>query len=161
MLAELATEWAAAVTAWRELATAHRAAELGRPDRNSCSGRRSSAPGPRARSRRTACSAYLHKAMREAKVHTTWTAPDEAYEAAVRASPTGVLADAEVWPPSARSSSSRRRRRRGWRLLGQKLVQLDHAGRPGRLPGHRAVDLSLVDPDNRRPVDFADRGAAA
>jgi len=42
-------------------------------------------------------------------------------------------------------------------LAGQKITQLTHARRSGYLPGHRTLDNSLVDPDNRRPVDFAVR----
>ena len=63
----------------------------------SCSGRRSSAPGrPTARRLRERLHAYAEKAMREAGDRTTWTEPDEAYEAAVHAAVDAAFDDAEV-----------------------------------------------------------------
>ncbi len=98
-------------------------------------------------------SAYLTKAMRENKSHTTWTEPDEAYEEAVQGLAAAALQDERVAAamdefvalsaPSVRVA-----------VLGQKLLQLTMPGVPDVYQGCEVVDLSLVDPDNRRPVDF-------
>ena len=88
--------------------------------------------------------------------------PDEAYEGAVRrASPRRCSRD-----PRRRSGTST-----AWTaahdavgagdVLGQKLVQLTLPGVPDVYQGREVVDLSLVDPDNRRPVDWTDRWRAA
>ncbi|MDP9241344.1 MAG: malto-oligosyltrehalose synthase, partial [Actinomycetota bacterium] len=98
-------------------------------------------------------SAYLHKAAREAKQHTGWADPDEAYEAALTDFVRAVYADDALLgdiaafvdriAPAGRSNS-----------LSQKLVQLTMPGVPDVYQGSELWDLSLVDPDNRRPVDF-------
>lgn len=97
---------------------------------------------------------YLLKAVREAKVHTTWTEQDEDYEQQVLELGRAALASEEVtalladWTrrtlPVQRSA-----------ILGQKLVQLMMPGVPDVYQGNESIDLSLVDPDNRRPVDHA------
>ena len=98
--------------------------------------------------------AYLDKAAKEAKIRTSWTDHDEEFEAAVAAWPDRVLADlgAEVGAFAERIAGL------GWsNALGQKLVQLAGPGIPDVYQGTDLFDLSLVDPDNRRPVDFAVR----
>lgn len=100
--------------------------------------------------------ANAQKAIREAKNRTRWTDVDEAYEDAVSAFIDGVLSDpalvahVEAWvdevAPLVRATT-----------LGQKLLQLVLPGIPDVYQGAELVDLSLVDPDNRRDVDFADR----
>jgi (1->4)-alpha-D-glucan 1-alpha-D-glucosylmutase len=101
---------------------------------------------------------YLEKATREAKLHTSWTRPDAGYERAVASYVTGVLGDgdllASVGEFCARVDGPAR-----VAVLGQKLVQLTMPGVPDVYQGTEIVDLSLVDPDNRRPVDFAERRA--
>jgi (1->4)-alpha-D-glucan 1-alpha-D-glucosylmutase len=102
---------------------------------------------------------YLVKAMREAKVHTSWTEPDEGYESAVLHLARGVLDDPRLTAsvaafvteitPLARVAT-----------LAQRLLQLTVPGVPDTYQGCERVALSLVDPDNRRPVDFAGRAAA-
>jgi (1->4)-alpha-D-glucan 1-alpha-D-glucosylmutase len=102
--------------------------------------------------------AYATKATREAQEHTGWTDPDENYEAAVSGFLSGVFADPQIsshiqsWVDEA-SQSARAV------VLGQKLVQLVLPGVPDVYQGTELVDLSLVDPDNRRPVDFEARRA--
>ncbi len=96
---------------------------------------------------------YLTKAMREAKQHTTWTQVDEAYETAVHDLAGTALTDdrcraaldefTDTIAESVRCA-----------VLGAKLVQLTMPGIPDVYQGCEIVDLSLVDPDNRRPVDF-------
>ena len=102
--------------------------------------------------------AYAVKAAREAATGTSWLHPDANFEARL-----GELVDkiyddpalhrevadfaASITPP-------------GWsNSLGQKLVQLTMPGVPDVYQGTELWDFSLVDPDNRRPVDFAARRA--
>ncbi len=96
---------------------------------------------------------YLTKAVREAKQHTTWVDPDEKYEARVLA-----LADHAGAPGPMRSllEEAVHHNRDAIRaaVLGQKLVLLMLPGVPDSYQGCEVVNLSLVDPDNRRPVDY-------
>jgi (1->4)-alpha-D-glucan 1-alpha-D-glucosylmutase len=101
---------------------------------------------------------YLTKAVREAKLRTTWTAVDEPYEEAVAAFATGVLASEEV-VEAVRAFVRSTADLAGVAVLGQKLVQLTMPGVPDVYQGTEMVDASLVDPDNRRAVDLALRGA--
>jgi len=95
---------------------------------------------------------YLDKAAKEAKLRTSWTDHDEAFEAAVAAWPDAVVNDADVAAFVARIE------RPGWsNSLGQKLVQLTAPGVPDVYQGTELWDFSLVDPDNRRPVDYVAR----
>ena len=100
--------------------------------------------------------AYAQKAAREAATATTWTHPDERFEEQLREMVDRIYDDpalhreiadftASITPP-------------GWsNSLGQKLVQLTMPGVPDVYQGTELWDYSLVDPDNRRPVDFAVR----
>jgi (1->4)-alpha-D-glucan 1-alpha-D-glucosylmutase len=100
--------------------------------------------------------AYMEKAAREAKTYTSWRRRDEDYEAALREFVTGVLADQAfaadlaafvtplVWPGRVNS-------------LAQTLLKLTAPGVPDIYQGCELWDLSLVDPDNRRLVDFGRR----
>jgi (1->4)-alpha-D-glucan 1-alpha-D-glucosylmutase len=99
---------------------------------------------------------YLRKAMREAKTSTSWADPDLAYEASVIELAEEILADEQLadriaafvtWiMPDAIANS-----------LGAKLVQLTMPGVPDVYQGCELAGFSLVDPDNRRPVDFRQR----
>lgn len=97
---------------------------------------------------------HLTKAMREAKVRTTWTEPDAEYEQEVLALGRAALASEEVQALLAgwtrRTAAAQRAA-----ILGQKLVQLTMPGVPDVYQGAEGVALTLVDPDNRRPVDHA------
>jgi (1->4)-alpha-D-glucan 1-alpha-D-glucosylmutase len=97
--------------------------------------------------------AYMLKAAKEAKARTSWTDPDAGYENALRGFVEGVLghtefiADLEAFlqpmlRPAAMSS------------LAQTLIKCTAPGVPDIYQGTEVNDLSLVDPDNRRPVDF-------
>jgi (1->4)-alpha-D-glucan 1-alpha-D-glucosylmutase len=103
--------------------------------------------------------AYLVKALREAKQRTRWVDPDEHYEKAVSDLADALLADAafaarfeaflaELLPLGEHSA------------LGQLLLKLCSPGVPDIYQGDELWRLSLVDPDNRRPVDWAKRRAA-
>lgn len=97
---------------------------------------------------------YLLKAARESKLRTTWTETDEAFEDAVRAWPAQVRETVgdEVETFVGRLDAA------GWTTaLSQKLLQLAGPGVPDVYQGTELWDLSLVDPDNRREVDYASR----
>ena len=98
--------------------------------------------------------AYMEKASREAKVHTSWTQPNPDYDDALRQFIEGTLNDQEfkvdletfvkplIEPGRVNS-------------LAQTLIKLTAPGVPDFYQGTELWDLSLVDPDNRRPVDYA------
>ena len=96
---------------------------------------------------------YLTKAVREAKQHTAWVDGDPEYEKRVLA-----LADlaADPGPLRAVVDTAVERNRDAVRavVLAQKLLQLTLPGVPDTYQGCEIVNLSLVDPDNRREVDY-------
>jgi len=105
---------------------------------------------------------YMSKAMREAKLHTTWMSPDEAYEKAVerfvrsildRRRPNPFLAAFE--PFQARIAELGI-----YNSLAQQAIKITAPGIPDFYQGTELWDLWLVDPDNRRPVDYARRREA-
>ena len=102
---------------------------------------------------------YLEKALREAKRTSNWIEPDEAHEAAVQRFARGLydfLPFREDFDPFQAEVA-----RLGDRLgLGQTLLKLTVPGVPDIYQGDELLALSLVDPDNRRPVDWAARREA-
>ncbi len=101
---------------------------------------------------------YLEKAVRESKVHTTWSTPNESYEAALKAFLEGILSDSgflndfEMFLQPLIEA--------GWITgLSQTLLKLTAPGVPDIYQGTELWGLSLVDPDNRRPVDYMLRRA--
>ncbi len=97
--------------------------------------------------------AYAEKAMREGRIGTSWTAPDDAFEAAGHAfldalfdgAASAAMTDlVGVLGPHGRSDA-----------LAQKLLHLSGPGVPDVYQGTERWEDSLVDPDNRRPVDWA------
>jgi (1->4)-alpha-D-glucan 1-alpha-D-glucosylmutase len=100
--------------------------------------------------------AYMEKATHEAKVHTSWINPDAEYDAAVRDFVAAALDDL----PRNRFLAEFRRFHEqvvNWGLYGalsQALLKLTAPGVPDIYQGQELWDFSLVDPDNRRPVDF-------
>ena len=98
---------------------------------------------------------YLEKALREAKINTNWLTPNEEHEHAVQEY---AWRAAEV---IAKDPFVERVRALGRRLaLAQLLLKLTSPGVPDVYRGDELEDLSLVDPDNRRPVDWQARGDA-
>jgi (1->4)-alpha-D-glucan 1-alpha-D-glucosylmutase len=93
------------------------------------------------------------KAAKEAKVHTSWTDPDPVFEETLRAFVERVMGSAEftadlaafleplLWPAAVAS-------------LSQTLIKCTAPGVPDIYQGGELWDRSLMDPDNRRPVDF-------
>lgn len=103
--------------------------------------------------------AWQTKALREAKLRSSWEAPDEAYEARCNALAAALIADdrfrasmtgflAEIAPAAERNS------------LVQVALRCTLPGVPDLYQGNEFADLSLVDPDNRRPLDYDARRAA-
>ncbi|QBX56546.1 malto-oligosyltrehalose synthase [Nocardioides seonyuensis] len=101
---------------------------------------------------------YAEKAMREAGDRTTWTEPDNAYESQVHAAVDAVfdsdevqrvLLDLATWVDEPAQANS----------LAAKLVAITMPGVPDVYQGSELWETSLVDPDNRRPVDFEHRAA--
>jgi (1->4)-alpha-D-glucan 1-alpha-D-glucosylmutase len=91
--------------------------------------------------------AYLEKALREAKVNTSWLEPNERWEAEVKAF--AREAAEQVRPFAERLALL------GERIaLAQTLLKLTCPGVPDIYQGDELWDISLVDPDNRRPVDW-------
>ncbi|NNG18081.1 malto-oligosyltrehalose synthase [Naumannella sp. ID2617S] len=100
--------------------------------------------------------AYAEKAMREASTGTTWTEPDDEFEATVHAAVDRAYDDENLNDALHRLLSQVQQP--GWsNSLGQKLVQLTMPGVPDVYQGTELWEDSLVDPDNRRRVDFAQR----
>ncbi|MCU1685886.1 MAG: treY [Amycolatopsis sp.] len=144
VLSELPGEFAAAVTAW---STKH---GIDEPSLNLLAWQTLIGAWPISPAR---LRDYLDKAAKEAKVRTTWVDHDEAFERAVAAWPDEVLGDEELAAEIA--GFVQRVSHHGWSNgLGQKLLQLTSPGVPDVYQGTELWDLSLVDPDNRRPVDY-------
>ena len=101
--------------------------------------------------------AYAEKAIREAALRTTWTAPNDEFASAVHAWLDSVFDGpvahsmttlVETLAPHGHSDA-----------LGQKLLNLAGPGIPDVYQGTELWEDSLVDPDNRRPVDYSVRRA--
>jgi (1->4)-alpha-D-glucan 1-alpha-D-glucosylmutase len=105
--------------------------------------------------------AYIRKAVREAKVSTSWTDPDAEYEGAVsafiaalldRTSPGRYLRDVAPLASEAGATGI-------WNALSRLVVHLAAPGVPDLYRGDELWFQALVDPDNRRPVDWETRAA--
>ncbi|HEX7037486.1 MAG TPA: malto-oligosyltrehalose synthase [Pseudomonadales bacterium] len=102
---------------------------------------------------------YLTKVMREAKVHSTWLSPNEPYERAVLAF-AGALLDPERSAEFLADLTDFLGRIAPVGLLNglaQTVLKLTVPGVPDIYQGSELWNFSLVDPDNRRPVDYARR----
>jgi (1->4)-alpha-D-glucan 1-alpha-D-glucosylmutase len=100
--------------------------------------------------------AYMIKASREAKVRTSWTAPDLAYEEGVEQFVRRILdpVSARAFLADLLSFQAQVARIGAVNGLAQTLLRLTAPGVPDTYQGCELWDLSLVDPDNRRPVDY-------
>jgi (1->4)-alpha-D-glucan 1-alpha-D-glucosylmutase len=156
-LTDVAEPWRVAVERWADHNDPHR--RHGYPDRNTEYLLYQTLVGawPIGTDR---LAAFMEKATREAKVHTSWTDPAPAYDDAVGAFVKAVLADnsfvADLETFLADTRLVERGRRRS---LAQVTLLLTCPGAPDIYQGDEVWDLSLVDPDNRRTVDH-DRIAA-
>ncbi|HEX2295520.1 MAG TPA: malto-oligosyltrehalose synthase [Actinomycetota bacterium] len=150
LLSEIPARWADAAMRWRSLNERHRAGGI--PDRNAEYLLYQTLVGawPLAPDRAVA---YMEKASKEAKAHTSWTDPSPEYDEGLARFVRAVLDDREfvadleelveplVEPGRVNS-------------LAQTAIKLTHPGVPDTYQGTELWDLSLVDPDNRRPVDY-------
>ncbi|MEM6869413.1 MAG: malto-oligosyltrehalose synthase, partial [Cyanobacteria bacterium P01_C01_bin.121] len=103
--------------------------------------------------------AYVRKAAREAKENTNWTQINEAYEEGY-ASFIDTLLSSEHgndFLDSLRSFQSKVKQYGIYNSLSQLLLKIASPGIPDFYQGSELWDLSLVDPDNRRPVDYGKR----
>jgi maltooligosyltrehalose synthase len=171
VLSEVADEWAAALPRWIAQCGPLRAAaqphagdiamllqiivgawplDLGVDD----------AEGRRAFAERLA--QWQQKALREAKLATDWAEPNEAYESAARDLLIALIATNAAPELLAGIVAFARRISAAGAVngLAQTLLKLTVPGVPDIYQGTDFWDFSLVDPDNRRPVDFAARAAA-
>jgi (1->4)-alpha-D-glucan 1-alpha-D-glucosylmutase len=103
---------------------------------------------------------WQQKALREAKLATGWSAPNEPYESAARAFLTRLFAGQADLLPDIAHFARRIGPAGAANGLAQVLLRLTAPGVPDIYQGADYWDLSLVDPDNRRPVDFAARTAS-
>jgi (1->4)-alpha-D-glucan 1-alpha-D-glucosylmutase len=172
VLSEIPREWQARLARWRRLNRRRRVAvgERLAPNRNeeylfyqtlvgAWPPEPLDAEGHRALVERLA--AYMLKAAREAKVNTSWINPDEAYDRAIqqfvhaaldREEGAPFLADLGEFLAEVGDAGL-------FAALSQTLLKLGCPGVADFYQGTELWDLSLVDPDNRRPVDYARRSA--
>ena len=152
-LAGMAGEWAEHVSRWRALVPEH-----GGPSWNEAYLVLQTLVGawPLELER---LEAYVEKALREAKVNTNWVEPDHEYERMVRDWCRALYSNRAFLDELG--SLAERVSREGERsALGQTLLKLTAPGVPDVYQGDELWALSLVDPDNRRPVDWERRREA-
>jgi (1->4)-alpha-D-glucan 1-alpha-D-glucosylmutase len=104
-------------------------------------------------------SAYALKAAREAKQHTSWTEPDAEFEDAIHADVSAILSPERA--PRLLDDVERVARRIAlpglWNALSRTVLHLASPGVPDIYQGDELWSFALVDPDNRRPVDYDER----
>lgn len=150
LLSEVPDEWSRTVTRWSQHNTQYRQGEW--PDRNTEYLLYQTLVGawPLTVERATT---YMDKVVKEAKVHTSWINPNEHHDSAVRRfvanvmADTGFMLDVECFvtpliEPGYVNS------------LAQTLLKMMSPGVPDFYQGTEIWDFSLVDPDNRRPIDY-------
>ncbi|HKI70380.1 MAG TPA: malto-oligosyltrehalose synthase, partial [Verrucomicrobiae bacterium] len=153
LLSEIPNEWISAVRRWSAMNEKHR--RNGLPDRNAEYFLYQTLVGAWPLPLERALP-YMEKASREAKQRTSWNEPNADYDAALKEYIAAILNDsnftddlqhfvAPLIEPGHINS------------LAQTLIKLTAPGVPDIYQGNELWDLSLVDPDNRRPVDFATR----
>jgi (1->4)-alpha-D-glucan 1-alpha-D-glucosylmutase len=103
--------------------------------------------------------AYMNKAVKEAKVHTSWVSPDAEYEDVIRQFVARLLdrSTSNVFLEDFLPFQERVAQYGLYNSLSQVLVKMAAPGVPDLYQGTELWDFSLVDPDSRRPVDFAER----
>jgi (1->4)-alpha-D-glucan 1-alpha-D-glucosylmutase len=166
VLSEIPDAWLDAVTRWRALNAPHRAG--GAPDANEewliyqtivGAWPLHEEPGEDFADR---IRSYMEKALREAKHHTSWLAPDAAYERAV-ADFVGRILDPAAsgeFLADVRGMVERIRPHGVVNALAQVAIKAWAPGVADFYQGTESWTLDLVDPDNRRPVDFGARAVA-
>jgi (1->4)-alpha-D-glucan 1-alpha-D-glucosylmutase len=173
VLSELAPEWMVAVDRWIRLSSPHRRNFAGRqmPSQadlailfQSVVGSwpiglaASDTNGLAIFAKRIA--AWQRKALREAKLHTDWAVPDDEYEGAAANMVSWLFSGSSDVLPEIARFAGRVTRIGAVNSLSQLVVKLTAPGVPDIYQGTEFWDFSLVDPDNRLPVDFAARRCA-
>ncbi len=175
-LSEMSADWHAAVTRWGRLNSSKKLVveDQPAPDRNdeyllyqtllgawplSLSAGQSTDSGQDAEPLehfRARIGDYMQKATKEAKVHTSWINPNEEYDAAVRQFVARLLSGTANDPFLDDLLPLQRRVAffGYFNSLAQVLLKLTSPGVPDLYQGTELWDFSLVDPDNRRPVDY-------
>jgi (1->4)-alpha-D-glucan 1-alpha-D-glucosylmutase len=155
LLSQCPTEWGDAVTQWSAAAARHRSPAGPDPVTEQLIWQSLLGAWPLSADRAVA---YVEKATREAKAQTSWTDPVPAFDDAVAAFVRAVLADDGITEQVAAFTAVLAP---AWHatMLAQKVVQLTMPGVADVYQGTELPDLSLVDPDNRRPVDYEARRA--
>jgi (1->4)-alpha-D-glucan 1-alpha-D-glucosylmutase len=168
VLSEMPDEWGAAVRSWSEANAAHRTDVnyAPAPDANEeyllyqtlvgAWPPGTDAPGAEFADR---IAAYMVKAVHEAKTHTSWVNPNAAYDAAVQRFVRSVLdpAKSSAFLAHFRPFQKRVARYGAINTLAQTLLKFTAPGVADTYQGTELPDFSLVDPDNRRPVDYQRR----
>ncbi len=172
VLSEIPREWRVQVGRWSRLNKRKKVVVNGRPapDRNEeyllyqtlVGSWPLGAPDPaeladyRARIR-----AYMVKAIKETKVNTSWVNPDQEYDEAVQAFVAAILEETpgNRFLTELRAFQARIVRYGLLNSLGQTVLKIASPGIPDFYQGTERWDFSLVDPDNRRPVDYGARRA--
>lgn len=162
VLSEMPEEWPSAVRQWRALNLQHKTLQEGEPAPSANdeyllyqiligSWPTAAEAGYSARVK-----AYMQKATREAKTHTGWAAPNAAYEDATSQFVERILSDSasneflkqfRVFQKTVAFFGQ-------FNSLSQALLKTTSPGVPDFYQGTELWELSLVDPDNRRPVDY-------
>ncbi|HEX8140699.1 MAG TPA: malto-oligosyltrehalose synthase [Pyrinomonadaceae bacterium] len=171
VLSEIPEEWNQGIHRWREWNAPHRAVIEGAeaPDANEeyliyqalvGAWPLSPASGPMSDEEHaqfvSRIQGYMNKALKEAKLHTSWLNPNEAYEAAVGSFVSKILAPCEENRFLRDFVEFQQVTARAGMLnsLAQVLLKVTSPGVPDFYQGTEVWNLSLVDPDNRRPVDY-------
>jgi (1->4)-alpha-D-glucan 1-alpha-D-glucosylmutase len=157
VLSEIPTEWRARVQAWQRHNRKHRTVVDGVPTPGANTEYPiyqtlvGAWPIEPARLR-----AYMLKATREAKVHTSWINPNARYDDALAKYVDAILdpARSAAFLDDFTAFQARVAHYGALSSLGQVLIKLTAPGVPDFYQGSELWDLSLVDPDNRRPVDW-------
>ncbi len=153
VLSEIPEQWSEAVTDWSRHNERHRTGEV--PDRNMEYFIYQTLTGAWPIGKERLLN-YMEKAVREAKHHSSWTWPNAEYEESLKRFVTSILSDetftstltafVEKIVPAGRINS-----------LSQTLLKLTAPGVPDIYQGSELWNFCLVDPDNRRAVDFHER----
>jgi (1->4)-alpha-D-glucan 1-alpha-D-glucosylmutase len=164
VLSEMPREWREKLQRWGDLNAPHRAMVEGRPvpDRNEEYALYQTLLGTwplqtgEMESFKQRVQSYTLKSIREARIYSSWTDPNTAHEAAVHGFIDAILSDSIAGEFLADFMEFQKRISHYgfFNSLSQTLIKLTAPGVPDTYQGNEIFDFSLVDPDNRRPVDF-------
>ncbi len=155
VLSELPGPWAAAVGRWASINQRHRRDQWPDADAEYLLYQTLAGAWPLDADR---AAAFMAKATKEAKLHTSWMDPASDYDRTVEGFTRAILADRLFLEDFEGFMAEARVVERGRRnSLSQTAIALIAPGVPDIYQGTEIWDLSLVDPDNRRPVDYAVR----